>query len=223
MTPSPAARAVESGEQPGGRFIHGRHAGQQIRRREALRLFLGKIHGKTHAGAQVFQRVAQGGHARPEQTVQPGRRQPRPFPGRSGDHFGHGFGLRQIHAAVEKGAAGELPAFRRARPGRQNGFQQRLEQRRAAVTMPLGHILARERARAGHENRQNIVDPPAFLIKRGPPVQRPGAKIPKHRRSGREARAKNGARERPAHPDDSDASAPRRSGDGGDGVLHGAA
>ena len=73
------------------------------------------------------------------------------------DQIGDGFGLRQVNAPVEKGAAGELAGLGQARAVREHGVQDHFRGQNPAVAGDLDHILAREGARGAHDGEQGLI------------------------------------------------------------------
>ena len=106
--------------------------------------------------------------ALPEHAVEFGGGKPRAFLGRRGDHFGDGFGLHQIHPAVEEGAAGEFPPLRKACPRAEARFKHRRQQDGAAVALEFRHIFPGKGLGAGHEHRQRVVERVAFRVLNAP-------------------------------------------------------
>ena len=135
---------------------------------------------------------------------------------RRGNQFGHGFGLTEIHAAVDIGPAAELAAFGSPRAPAQDGLQNGLHQIDAAVTLNFRHILAGEGARPRHEHGQHIVQRPV-IIQNHTVMQHPGTKI---RNGGR--RPEYGRQHvpgfRPGNADNSHAACAARRGYGRDGI-----
>lgn len=105
--------------------------------------------------------------ALPEHAVEFGGGKPRAFLGRRGDHFGDGFGLRQIHPAVEEGAAGEFPPLRKACP-RAEAASSTAASGRAAVALEFRHTFPGKGLGAGLEHRQRVVERVAFRVLNAP-------------------------------------------------------
>ena len=170
---APAAGPLESGEQGGHRRLHVRDGGEEAFLRQAFHVFLGEVHGKADLRPQMLHAFPQIADALPEHAVEFGGCKPRAFLGRRGDHFGDGFGLRQIHPAVEEGAAGEFPPLRKACPRAEAGFKHRRQQDGAAVALEFRHIFPGEGLGAGHKHRQRIVERVAFRVLNAPAPQDP--------------------------------------------------
>ncbi len=170
----------------------------------------------------MLKTCAQGGDAPPEHAVELGRGETGPFFGRGRDHLGHGFGLRQVHAAIQKSPAREFAAFGQTGPAGEAGFKHGGQQDGAAVTVELGHVLPGEGLGPGHGHGQRVVENRAVLVHDFSPAQHPRAKgLFLARRV--EQRFQQGQGVRPADADDADAPGTGRGGDGGDGGgrIHG--
>ena len=161
---APAASPLEPGEQGCHGRLYVRDGGEETFLREAFHFFLREVHGKADLRPQMLHAFPQPGDALPEHAVEFGGGKPCAFLGRRGDHLGNGFGLRQIHPAVEEGAAGEFPPLRKARPSAEAGFKHRRQQDGAAVTLEFRHIFPGKCLGAGHEHRQRIIKRVAFHV-----------------------------------------------------------
>ena len=112
---APAAGPFVSGKEGAYACGHFLRDGGELLRRQTFAFLVGKVDGKADALTQVFQTRAQLFHPAAEQTVQLGGGKMHAFARGRGDELGHGFGLRKIHAAVQKGAPREFSSFRHAR------------------------------------------------------------------------------------------------------------
>src|SRR5207248_6414538 len=125
------------------------------------------------------------------------------------DQVGDGFRLRKVESALEKCATREFPGLSEPCSRIEAGSEQRLHHDRAAVAMKFEHILARIRIRGGEVNHEALVDRLALSFAEvrefGPPrLWQPACQ-----------RLSDTARLRSGDADDADASASRRSRDGG--------
>ena len=109
---------------------------------EKIDLFLGKVDGGFHVGAQVDQRVGEPLHHARELALQRAHRGARGFARAGVDEIGDGFGLRQIDLVVVERALGEFAGPRAACAELEAAFDQRLDDHRPAVTLQLEHVLA---------------------------------------------------------------------------------
>ena len=73
------------------------------------------------------------------------------------DQVGHGLGLGEVDAPVEKGAAGEFARLGQPRAARQHRIQHQLRRQNAAVAGDFDHVLAGEGARRAHDRQQDLV------------------------------------------------------------------
>ncbi len=74
------------------------------------------------------------------------------------DQVAHGFGLRQIDAAVEESAQGELAGLGQARAGLERALHGVAQHDRRAVAGDLDHVFGGVRARRGEERDHHLVD-----------------------------------------------------------------
>ena len=74
------------------------------------------------------------------------------------DEVNDGFGLREIHAPVEKGALGKLSGQCLPRPGGEQRLQPRTQHSRRAVTLQLCRVLSGVAVRAAADGAQTEVE-----------------------------------------------------------------
>ena len=154
---APAAGPFISGKQRADARGHFVGNGGELLRRQAFPLFVGKVDGEADALPQIFESFPQRLHPAAEKAVQLGRSEVHPLARGRGNDFCHGFGLREIHAPVQKGAPGELSAFGHARAARKHGVEQRGQHGRAAVTLNFGAVFAGEGMRSRKEHHECVV------------------------------------------------------------------
>ena len=201
---APAARPLETRQQGGNRRSDVRDGVQKAFLRQAFHFFLGEVHGEANLGAQMFQPFPEVRDALPEHAVQLGGGEACAFSGRSRDHFRHGFGLRQVHSAVEEGPAGEFPAFGQPSAAGKARLQHRGQQDRPAVALEFRHVFAGKGLGTGHVDRQRVVEHVAFRIQNAPAPQGPRPESVSLS-GGPEQVFQNGQRRRAADPDDAHA------------------
>ena len=137
------------------------------------------------------------------------------------DQVRHGLRLQKVHAAVEKGPAGELAALGLAGSGGKHGGQGRVQHHRASVALQLAAVLASVAAGAGEQHRQGAVDDLAVPVQHVPQHQAAGL-LPGHGAAVFRAEhpVQHGAGVRPDRRTTPMAGA-RSRGNGGDGIRHG--
>ncbi len=77
--------------------------------------------------------------------------------GFGGDQVVHGFGLNQIHAAVQEGATGELAGVGWAQARLGQRLRHAVDDRAAAMQMQFGTVLAGVAAGAGEPQDQGLI------------------------------------------------------------------
>ena len=138
------------------------------------------------------------------------------------DQVRHGLRLQKVHAAVEKGPAGELAALGLAGSGGKHGGQGRVQHHRASVALQLAAVLAGVAAGAGEQHRQGAVDDLAVPVQHVPQHQAAGL-LPGHGAAVFRAEhpVQHGAGVRPGQAHHANGRRPRSRGNGGDGIRHG--
>ena len=140
------------------------------------------------------------------------------------DQIGHGFGLGQVNAPVEEGAAGEFAGLGQARAVGQHGVQHQLRRQDPAVAGDFDHILARERARRAHDGQQGFIHvlSVAHDVAEVNRVRGRGGRLGRGLAGGREAAVGDRQRLRAGNADHGQPAFAERGGDRSYGVvLHG--
>ena len=193
-----------------------------LREREVLDVLVRVIQHRVVVGADV----AEGGVDRADALTDGTGELPGRVAGGLGglgvDDVGHGLGGAELHAAVEKGALGELPGP--GLPGAEGEelLQQRAQHHGRAVALEFRGVLAGIAVGAAADRAQAEIQqrpvPPAQLTVDEFPVLPRG-----HGAAGERMKQPVGQRYgfRPGQPDDADGGQLRAGGDGGNGIRHG--
>ena len=129
------------------------------------------------------------------------------------DQIGHGFGLRDVHLAVQKGALAELARPRHPATELERPLQQQIHHQRAAVPLQFQDVLTGERCGAGKYTGEALIDAIAASVEkiRASRARRGGSCMP---RIARAIRGTSGT----GNPNDADGASARGGRDGDYGV-----
>ena len=188
----------------GGEFLRG----------QAFSLLIGKVDGKAYPLPQVFQPAAQLLHLAAEKPVELGGSQVYALARGRGDEFRHGFGLGEIHAAVQKGAPGEFPPLGHARAPGKHGVEQRGKHGHTAMPLYFGAVFSGKGMGGLEEYGKGVVGFAVLSIQHTAVMQHARREIAEGGGGGAEHGKKNVVRLRPRYADDAH---PARSGSGGYG------
>ena len=178
---------------------------------DLLRIVHGGLHAREDPGQLLLAEADKGRYAAVELSYgAPGR----PV-GAGADQVHDGFGAAEVHAAVQKRAAGEFagPGGPDAQPGER--FHHPRGNEMPAVELEFGHVLPGVCGWFAHQHRHALVDGLPVFVQRaavGEPVVLKGSRV------GDEA-AERFLRPRAGDPHDGDAALSGRGGGGCDGVL----
>ena len=191
----------------------GRQAAQNLCRRSHADIVLGEIDAGFEQGDQFQQLLLQRSQAARDGAIHLLRRDARLVERGGVDQIAHGLGLRQIDAAVQKGAQGELAGLGQARAGVERALHGVAQHDGRTVAGDLDQVLGGVGARRGEEGDHHLVDGVAVRVEQLRQVRLPGTPF-----GGSEELRGDGARLRSGKAHDAEAGASRRSGDGDDGV-----
>ena len=139
---------------------------------EEVDFFFGEVQRGFGEHAQLDQPLQQGLDARGEGACQRAAGATGGGGGAGVDQVGHGFGLRQVELAVQKGAFGEFAGPRQPQAGQQffsrlqAARQQQLQHDGAAMGLQLQHVFAGVGVRRGEKERQSVVDGAAVCVQK---------------------------------------------------------
>ena len=108
---------------------------------------------------------------------------------RSGNHFSNGFGLAQVHAAVEKGPVGKFAPAGRHGTGSKQGLQDGGDNELASMAVYFRTVFARVGPWARHVDTEHLVKPATCVIMKGAVIESPGHEIREIRSGWRKKQA----------------------------------
>ena len=137
------------------------------------------------------------------------------------DQIGHGFGLREVNAPVEKGAAGEFAGLGQPRAVCEDGVEDQFCGQNSAVAGDLDDILAGEGAGRAHDGEQGLVHVLAVAhdVAEVDRMRRRGGRFDGRCAGGRKGAVRDGERLRAREADDGQPAFAERRGNRSDGVV----
>src|SRR5579862_2664576 len=207
----------EAGDERGDRRMHGLNAPENFGGRSHVDVVLGEVDAGFEQCDQLDQLILHRPQPPRYRSFGLLRGDARLVQRCSFDQIAHGFGLRQIDAAVQVRPEGEFARLGQPCSGLAGALQRIPQHGRRAMARNLDNVLGGVGSRGGEEGRDHMVDGVAFGI--GKLRQRGGPGFPAVFRGQTQKDFGDGARVAPGNAHDADATTPGRRGDSRDRVF----